>query len=103
MWRSQLLLEAIADGRPPNPEHIARMRARCRPFSDRRAGPLLSAVEFATCSSRGARLDDRVGAVVLPSRAYPGVLKSWHRGTDIRAARLLAENIGSRNRPGGGR
>ena len=27
LWRSQLLLEAIADGRPPNPEHIARMRA----------------------------------------------------------------------------
>ena len=56
---------------PPKPRTHCANASRRRPFSDRRAGRLLSAIEFASCSPRGAHLDDRVGAVVLPSQAYP--------------------------------
>jgi hypothetical protein len=86
-----------------SPEHMARMRARGRPFSDPRAGRLLSAIEFAFVLSRG----EPISTTGLVRSCYPaehilGGLKSWHRSNVVRAARCLAEPIGTastRGRP----
>jgi hypothetical protein len=78
-----------------SPEHMARMRARRRPFSDPRAGRLLSAIEFAFFLSRG----EPISTTGLVKSCYPasyilGGLKSWHRSNVVRAARRVAEPIG---------
>jgi hypothetical protein len=86
-----------------SPEHMARMRARRRPFSDPRAGRLLSAIEFAFVLSRG----EPISTTGLVRSCYPaehilGGLKSWHRSNVVRPARCVAEPIGrasTRGRP----
>ena len=74
---------------------MARMRARRRPFSDPRAGRLLSAIEFAFLLSRGKP----ISTTELVRACYPmahifGGLKSWHRSNVVRAAGHVAEPIG---------
>jgi len=49
------------------PEHMARMRARRRPFSDPRAGRLLSAIEVAFLLSRG----EPISTTGLVRACYP--------------------------------
>ena len=76
-----------------HPEHMEQMRARRRPFSDPRAGRLLSSIEFAFFLSRGKP--------ILAEHILGG-LKSWHRSNVVRAARRVAEPIGpasTRGRP----
>ena len=65
--------------------------------------PWDSAIEFAFVLSRG----EPISTTGLVRSCYPaehilGGLKSWHRGTVIRAARLVAEPVGrasTRGRP----
>ena len=86
-----------------SPEHMTRVRARRRPFSDPRAGRLLSAIEFAFVLSRG----EPISTTGLLKSCYPVEhvlckLKSWHRSNVVRAARRVAEPIGrasTRGRP----
>src|SRR6516164_11628710 len=77
-------------GRPP--EHMARMRARRRPFTAPRAGRLLNAIQVAFLLSRG----EAISTSRLVKSCYPvahifGGLKSWHRSNVVRAARRVAE------------
>jgi len=84
-------------------KHMARMRAPRRPFSDPRAGRLLSAIEFAFVLSRG----EPISPTGLVRSCYPaehilGGLRSWHRSNVVRAAQCVAEPIGrasTRGRP----
>jgi len=88
-------------GRPP--EHMARMRARRRPFTAPRAGRLLNAIQIAFLLSRG----EAISTSRLVKSCYPvahifGGLKSWHRSNVVRAARRVAQPIGrasTRGRP----
>jgi hypothetical protein len=86
-----------------NPEHTARMRARRRPFSEPRAGRVLSAIKFAFFLSG----EEPISTSRLVRSCYPvahifGEVKSWHRSNVIRTARRVAEPIGrasTRGRP----
>ena len=79
-------------------EHMARMRARHRPFSDPRAGRLLSSIEFAFFLNRG----EPMVKSCYPAAYILDELKSWHRSNVVRAARRVAQPIGpasTRGRP----
>jgi hypothetical protein len=86
-----------------HPEHMEQMRARRRPFSDPRAGRLLSSIEFAFFLSGG----EPISTTELVKSCYPaehilGGLKSWQRSNVVRAAWLVANPIGrasTRGRP----
>jgi hypothetical protein len=78
-----------------SPGHMARVRARRRPFSDPRAGRLLSSIEFAFFLSRG----EPISTTGLVKSCYPaayilGELKSWHGSNVVRAVRRVAVLIG---------
>jgi hypothetical protein len=78
-------------------EHMRRMRARRRPFTAPRAGRLLSQIEFAT-----ALPTSELVRCCFPVEHMWGEIKSWHRTSVIRAARLVATPIGrasTRGRP----
>lgn len=84
-------------------EHMARMRARRRPFSEPRAGRVLSAIKFAFFLSGGEPIStSRLVRSCYPVAHIFGEVKSWHRSNVIRTARRLAEPIGrasTRDRP----
>jgi hypothetical protein len=94
-------------------EHMRRMRARRRPFTAPRAGRLLSQIEFAFffAGIRGkpsakdlptAMPTSELVRCCFPVEHMWGEIKSWHRTSVIRAARLVATPIGrasTRGRP----